>query len=329
MNLNTTYPADFSDQALTQLVRPFIDPNPYDLRFSPVKTGKHNRSYWVESTTDRYVLRIAPSDDTGFLFYERLMMHQEPPLHKLILENTSLPVAEIIGYDFSRRLIDRDYVLMRALPGIPVSEVKNLTQSKFNRALYQVGQHLRQLHALTAQDCLGKHAYGYLGEHHPMRPQPNWETAFRSMWNLLLDDVVNCGGYTADEAYFMRSLFEEHAVHFEHEVTPRLLHMDVWSQNILIDNQGIVTGIVDFDRALWGDVEIEFAVLDYCGISEPSFWEGYGASRDTSDSAQIRRLFYLLYEIQKYIPIQIWRRNNPAAANKYRIQSFNLAHQIE
>lgn len=45
----------------------------------------------------------------------------------------------------------------------------------------------------------------------------------------------------------------------------------VQQTNILIDNQGSVTGIVDFDRALWGDVEIEFAVLDYCGISEPAF----------------------------------------------------------
>jgi fructosamine-3-kinase len=104
--------------------------------------------------------------------------------------------------------------------------------------------------------------------------------------------------------------------------------MDVWSQNILIDDEGNVTGLVDFDRALWGDVEIEFAVLDYCGISHPPFWEGYGLVRDQSPPAMIRRQFYLLYEIQKYMPIQVWRRNDPVGAERYKQQSFQLVAQL-
>ena len=99
-------------------------------------------------------------------------------------------------------------------------------------------------------------------------------------------------------------------------------------QNILIDPQGNVTGLVDFDRALWGDVELEFAVLDYCGISEPSFWEGYGLPRDESPPALIRRQFYLLYEVQKYMPIRVWRRNDPAAAAQYKQHSLALAMQL-
>jgi aminoglycoside phosphotransferase (APT) family kinase protein len=104
--------------------------------------------------------------------------------------------------------------------------------------------------------------------------------------------------------------------------------MDVWSQNILVDEQGYMTGLVDFDRALWGDPEIEFAVLDYCGISEPAFWLGYGRDRDTSFSAQIRARFYLLYEVQKYIPIRIWRRNAPAQALEYKRTAFGLAQPL-
>ena len=148
------------------------------------------------------------------------------------------------------------------------------------------------------------------------------------MWHLLLDDVVECGAYTPDEADWMRLLLEEHMIHFERPVVPRLLHMDVWSQNILIEESGRVTGLVDFDRALWGDVEIEFAVLDYCGISEAAFWQGYGRQRDTSPPAMVRRAFYLLYEVQKYMPIRIWRRDDPAGALRYKEQSFALARQI-
>jgi fructosamine-3-kinase len=220
-------------------------------------------------------------------------------------------------------------MLMAALPGTPLSDAPGLTRTHFQRALSQVGEHLRELHALTAPEHLTNKQYGYLGAHQPMAPQADWGAAFRVMWHKLLDDVVACGGYTEEEAGAMRNLLELHSQHFDRPVTPCLLHMDVWSQNILIDETGHVTGLVDFDRALWGDVEIEFAVLDYCGISEPAFWEGYGSTRGESLPAMIRRQFYLLYEVQKYIPIRIWRRNNDhAGAMEYKQRSFQLAGQL-
>jgi fructosamine-3-kinase len=230
-----------------------------------------------------------------------------------------------VGHDFTRSFIDQDYLLMEALPGTPLSDAYGLTREGSARTLYQTGVHLRQLHGLTAPEQLDQPMYGYLGAHRPMTPQPTWAAAFRVMWNLLLDDVVACGGYSVEEAQALRDVLDLHLHLFDRPVEARLLHMDVWAQNILVDERGNVTGLVDFDRALWGDVEIEFAVLDYCGISEPPFWEGYGAERDESEPALIRRQFYLLYEVQKYIPIRIWRRNDPAAAAQYKEQCFGLA----
>jgi aminoglycoside phosphotransferase (APT) family kinase protein len=317
-----------SAEVLTELVTAHIDVDPASLQFKPVRTGKHNSSFWVHSDSGRFVLRIAPRDDAGFLFYERLMMRQEPELHVLIRSRTKMPVAEIVGYDFDRKRIDRDYLLMRALPGTPMSDMPHLSAATRDRVLFQVGEYLRQLHKLTAEDCLGLETYGYLGAHRPMPAQTTWSSAFWEMWNLLLDDIVACGAYTPDEAQWMRLLLESNLDHFQHPVVSRLLHMDVWSQNILIGDGGQVTGLVDFDRALWGDVEIEFAVLDYCGISEAAFWEGYGQQRDVSPTAMLRRLFYLLYEVQKYMPIRIWRRNDPEGAQRYKEQSFALARQI-
>ncbi len=321
-------PEPFDIELLTGLTLSHLSADPASLRFSPIRTGKHNTSFWVESSEGRFVLRIAPPDETGLLFYERLMMRQEPELHALIRAKTAIPVAEIVGYDFSRTKIERDYLLMTALPGVPLSDAPGLTGEQFRRVLGQVGQYLGQLHTLTAPECLENENYGYLGPHRPMSPQPAWAAAFQVMWNRLIEDVAACGSYTPGEAQAMRDLLELHLAHFDRPLTPCLLHMDVWSQNILIDQTGRVTGLVDFDRALWGDVEIEFAVLDYCGISEPAFWEGYGAARDESLPAIIRRQFYLLYELQKYIPIRVWRRNDPAGAARYKQQSFELAAQL-
>ena len=318
----------FDTETLADLVLAHLDADPTSLTFSPIRTGRHNQSYWVESNRGRFVLRIAPPDEAGFLFYERLMMRQEPELHSLIRAQTSIPVAEVIGYDFSRTRLNRDYLLMRALPGAPLNEAVGLGPAQFQQVLRQVGEYLGQLHALTAPEQLNSEQYGYLGAHRPMEPQPTWAAAFQVMWHKLIDNVVACGSYTPQEGQMMRDLLEIYLDHFDRPVTAALMHMDVWSQNILIDQTGHVTGLVDFDRALWGDVEIEFAVLDYCGISEPAFWEGYGQPRDESPAAMIRRQFYLLYEIQKYMPIRVWRRSDPAAAEQYKQHSFTLAMQL-
>ena len=313
---------------LTRLVADALRVDAASVRLTPIPTGKHNRSYYVESAAGSHVLRVAPPDGAGYLFYETRMMRQEPALHALIRERLPIPVADVVHYDFSRARLDRDYLIMTALPGIPLSAAANLTQGRLDRALQQTGECLRQLHSLTAENCLGRPLHGYVGPHHPMSPQSTWWEAFRIMWHKLLDDVVACEGYSPEEGQAMRDLLDYYRRYFDRPVVPRLLHMDVWSQNILVDDSGNVTGLVDFDRALWGDPEIEFAVLDYCGISKPAFWQGYGAARNTSTAAAVRRQFYLLYEVQKYMPIQVWRRNNRAAAQRYKRQCLALATQL-
>ncbi len=314
--------------ALIQQIAFHLDADPAVLRLEPITTGKHNASFWVISESKRWVLRVAPPDSTGLLFYEWRMMRQEPALHRLICARTTLPVAPIIAADFSRAYFDCDYVLMEALPGVPLSEATGLTHEQRQQTLLQVGQALRQLHALIAPDCLDRDSYGYIGDHHPMEPQPTWIEAFRTMWHLLLDDIVASGCYTTYDRQFMSDLLDRHLPCFDYTQPACLLHMDVWSQNVLVDSQGNLTGLIDFDRALWGDPEIEFAVLDYCGISEPAFWQGYGIDRDRSPAAEMRQRFYLLYELQKYMPIALWRRNDEQRALNFKQKSFALASTL-
>lgn len=300
-----------------------------DFRLTPISTGRHNASFWVDGAGGPYVLRIAPPSDAGLLFYERDMMRQEPQIHALVRARTTIPAPEIVFHDFTRQRLDRDYLLMRAVPGRPFSHEKGLDGRQLAGVLRQTGAYLRQLHSLIATDCLGTRAYGYLGNHRPMQPQPAWPDAFRVMWDKLVDDVQACGCYSETEAGSVRNLLDRFLPLFDRPVEPCLLHMDVWSENILINAEGKVTGLVDFDRALWGDVEIEFAVLDYCGISEPAFWKGYGAARDTSQAARIRRLFYLLYELQKYMPIYVWRRpNSETRVHRFKQQAAGLLAQL-
>jgi len=311
----------FEYELLAQMVAAHLPVDAAALHFEPIRSGKHNTSYYVNAPGEEVVLRISPPDDAGLLFYERRMMAQEPQIHALLRTATALPVAEILAYDDSRRLVDRDYLLMERLPGRPLHEA-GLTGRQVEGVLEQVGGFLAQMHALVAD------RYGYLGAHRPMAPQPTWVEAFTVIWNKLLDDIVACGGHTPTEADGFRRLLQIYRPHFERPVPASLLHMDIWSQNILVDEAGRLTGLVDLDRALWGDPEIEYAVLDYCGISTPPFWRGYGRPRDTSYSAQVRARFYLLYEVQKYIAIRIWRQNDPADALRYKRSAYALTKPL-
>ena len=54
-----------------------------------------------------------------------------------------------------------------------------------------------------------------------------------------------------------------------------------------------------------------------------------GARRGDSGGAQVRRLFYLLYEVQKYIVIRQGRGNDAAGAADYKNQSFQIAEAVQ
>jgi aminoglycoside phosphotransferase (APT) family kinase protein len=292
------------------------------IRFERITTGHFNTSFYVYTPDAELVMRIAPPHDSVFLFYERNMMRQEPHIHALLRERTGVPVAPILLFDDTHELIDRDYMLMQRLPGWALSDMGHLGQDLADGVLRQVGRHLAQAHALTAGH------YGYLGAHHPMEPQAAWVRAFAVMWDKLIDDIVSVGHYDENESRMLRHLLQAHRALFDRAVPASLLHMDIWSQNILVDARGNVTGLVDWDRSLWGDPEIEFAVLDYCGISEPAFWEGYGSERDRSQEAEVRRVFYLLYELQKYIVIEQGRRHNAAGAQRYKRQVMQIVSKV-
>jgi len=289
-----------------------MDGGPWRCR--PFGAGKFSETFAVEGARGRYVLRVAPPDSVLQLFYERRMMRQEPAIHARLLAETSVPVPPIAAHDFSRKLIDRDWLLMPLLPGEPLSGA-GLRGAAAETAFRQWGSHVAQIHGLT--DPLNR--FGYLGEHRCMAPQATWRDAFAVMFRKELDDIVGCGVYSDEQAAAAMGLLEANLSAFEDCPASRLLHGDLWVTNLLVAGDGQVTGVIDFDRACWGDVEWDLAIAEYCGVTRPAFWEGYGRRVETSDGpAAARRMFYLLYEHQKYIVISMGgRRSDPAGARRY------------
>ncbi|MBS3734790.1 MAG: aminoglycoside phosphotransferase family protein [Phycisphaerae bacterium] len=318
--------------AARKLVETALGPGRRTVR--PFGAGKFSDVFAVDGDDGHYVLRVAPPDTVRQLFYERRMMRQEPALHARLRTETSVPVPDITFHDFSRVRIDRDWLIMPRLPGVPLSRAALHTAAR-HRALEQWGRYVAQIHALT--DPAGR--FGYLGEHDCMIPQPSWAEAFAVMVARELDDIVDCGVFERSEADAAVRLLRDNLAAFDHGTSSRLLHGDLWVTNLLVDPDGqtgqppgTVAGMLDFDRACWGDVEWDLAIAEYCGVTSPPFWRGYQAecrqlgledcaearARIGTDAGQLRRMFYLLYEHAKYIVIRVSsRHDDPAAAQRY------------
>ncbi len=294
-------------------------------RIAAFGAGKFSSVFSVDSPSGQYVLRVAPPDSVRQLFYEYRMMRQEPGIHARLGSETNVPVPEIIAHDFSREMIDRDYLLMPRLPGLPLSDA-TLSPTARRRALREWGGYVAKIHTLTDPG----NRFGYLGEHGCMERQPTWAQAFALMYRKEMDDIVDCGIYDRGTADAGVGLLEEHLDVFDHCGTSRLLHGDLWVTNLLVTRDGGVTAVLDFDRACWGDVEWDLAIAEYCGVTQDSFWEGYGRMVEThTGDAAVRRLFYLLYEHQKYIVISMSsRRDDPPRARGYAAESLAVMERF-
>lgn len=279
-----------------------------EFTFSSIGAGHYNDSYYVDSPHGRYVLRIAPPDDVPKLFYEIDMMKSEVNIHHLVREHTTVPVPEIIYHDFSRKIIDSDYLVMEFLEG---------RSGPFTEE--ELGEYVRQIHSIESD------VYGY-----PERAAPvgkRWPEVFHTYFGLILKDCLSCGVIDDSEHEYFMSMYERHAGAIV-DVRPSLLHLDLWVQNILtVDGQ--ITAILDFDRGLYGDPELEFAVLDTYGFSSPEFFEGYRTPRPADSTAQVRQRLYIVYELIKYAFIRLARGGSMPVGRSHVMQCKRLLQELE
>jgi len=278
------------------------------LHWQQTAAGLYNDSYIVTTKDNQYVLRIAPPDDTPQLFYEKHMMHSEPNMHSLLRQHTSIPAPAVCGHDFSRRIIDRDYIIMQFLPG-----------RAGNYDDRELGQYVAQLHSLTGS------VYGY-----PDRDAPTgreWPALFLKYAAMIFADCLQCGVLDKEEHDWFLQIFKDHQQAIK-PVKPSLLHLDLWSQNILTD-KGHITAILDFDRGLYGDPELEFAVLESYGAATPGFFSGYGQKRPDSGPAQTRRILYLVYELIKYAFIRTARGGSRSTGRGHVSQCRRILSQLD
>lgn len=118
----------------------------------------------------------------------------------------------------------------------------------------------------------------------------SWKEAFR---HLYLDVVKDGEAKSVDLPYeTLRQVLDVHSPLLDEVTCPCLIHWDLWDGNVFVlPNEGRISGIIDFERALHGD-----PLMEYCFMNKhPEFLAGYGPSAIETQGGATRRLIYDLY----------------------------------
>ncbi len=250
--------------------------------------GFYNAAYQIELDDGRRcVLKVAPPDTLRVLRYERDIMAAEAAALRLAAAHTAMPVPEVYALDTSRRVLPSPYMLMAFLPGQPLHRLRPALGPEAQATIDQtLGRSMAQLHAI------GGAAFGPLA--HPSPPGLPWRQVFLG----LLGDVLADGGEAgvalplAHGAILARA--EAWAGALDALREPRLVHWDLWDGNVLVEPEsGRVSGIIDFERALWADPLMEFQFREFA--AGDAFAAGYGRDLLSSPEAHRRRTLYNLY----------------------------------
>jgi Ser/Thr protein kinase RdoA (MazF antagonist) len=250
--------------------------------------GLYNAAYRIELSDGlACILKVAPPDHVRVLRYERGIMQAEVETMRLVRAQTEVPVPEIYTHDTSRRLIDNDYYLMACIPGTPLNKLrKSLSEQEQHEVDRQAGRLTRQINALHGP------AFGYVAQ--PERHASSWRVAFADMLDGVLADGIDAGVALPLPYEEIRERVSRWYSALDAVTVPQLVHWDLWDGNIFVDPvTRRINGIVDFERALWGDPLME-CQFEFRG-PQSAYAEGYGQPMFITEEDVIRRTLYNVY----------------------------------
>jgi aminoglycoside phosphotransferase (APT) family kinase protein len=231
--------------------------------WSELTEASYNTAYRIRlSDGSGLVLKVAPNPGAPGLTYEHGLMRTETEFYQAA--QGKAPVPEVVH-------ASGDFLLMTELPGENwFGQRSVLTHAEGLRT--ELGRHVAALHTITGT------RFGY-----PQNPLVStWRAAFTAMMADILADAER---YEVPLPITrIRGLVEANAPLLDAVRTPVLVHFDLWDGNILV-HDGRITGLVDGERAFWGDPVAEFVSLSLFGdiSKDQAFFEGYGQIEFTED----------------------------------------------
>jgi aminoglycoside phosphotransferase (APT) family kinase protein len=252
-----------------------------------LKEGWFNAAYNVCLSDGReVVLKIAPPPDAEVMTYERNIMSTEVASMRLAAQNPAIPVPKIFYFDSARDLCDSDYFFMEKLSGENYGIIRQSIPPEVQARLdEQIGAIVREINGFTGT------FFGYDGN--PDLRADTWKETFLKICDSVLEDGrrknAEYGGLSIDE---IRTAILKHGPALEKVTSPQMVHWDAWDLNFFVKD-GAITGLLDFERVLWGDPLLEAQFRPVFGEGVNGYMRGYGKTSFTLDEQERCHLYTL------------------------------------
>lgn len=266
-----------------------------------------------------FILKVAPPHNVRVLRYEYDIISAEVEVMTLVRQQTQLPIAEVVAFDRSCELVASPYMLVTFLPGQSLASVRAHVSASAREAIeHELGGYMRQLHAITGDS---------FGLAHPQAKRfGTWREAFLDLFEMVLLDGEEQHIPLPNSYAQIRALLQRAAPALDNISHPSLVHWDMWDGNIFVDQQHQhITGLIDFERALWGDPLFE---NQYIALTEPAaYLQGYGKSLFVDQQARDRRLLYNLYLFSILMIEAVYRQYPSAGPEVWAQQQWTAQYQ--
>jgi aminoglycoside phosphotransferase (APT) family kinase protein len=245
--------------------------------------GTFNTTFLITFDDQQVILRIAPPPTADLLWDEQWLMRREQQIQPFFAALAPLMPRTLMA-DFTHQLIDRDYLFQTYLAGERWDEIaERFTPDEQLRLWEQFGSITKTIHSTIGTT---------FGGPYPAREFPVWsqtilyrlENALQAMTDAQLDvtDLRSALAIVRSQTARLDVIHQ-----------PRLMHGDLWLFNILVTrevNGPTITGILDADRAWWGDPLADWTMFVLAKAVGPAthavharFWQAYGEPEQTPE----------------------------------------------
>jgi aminoglycoside phosphotransferase (APT) family kinase protein len=272
------------EAALYHIIKAFF-PDRIPVEWIELTEGFFNVAYSVRfEDGEEMIIKIAPDAEMDVMTHEVNIMFSEVDSLRLVKQLGEIPVPEVVAVDFGQSILSSDYFIMRKLSGDSfLSQQESLSQEEKDRINHEVGVLNRKINEITGT------RFGYYGQED--KQGTSWYMVFYSMLKDAINDAARKSIVLSVDEKEIFSTLENDRYIFEEVTTPRLIHWDIWAGNVFVKD-GQITGLIDFERCLWGDIFLE-AGFRSC-FWDAAFLEGYGI-KEFSPSQLQRILWYDVY----------------------------------
>jgi aminoglycoside phosphotransferase (APT) family kinase protein len=246
------------------------------------------------------VVKVAPDPAGPMLQYERGILATEAMYYRLAGRCTGVTVPSVVAVDAGSALVPGGYLVMTQCQGATWRVAMSGGPShEQDRLRAELGRQVASLHTITGS------GFGYpsqaLG---PLRS--TWRIAFLEMVDAVLADAERFSVALPRPVAEVRDLFAAQAAVLEQVTTPVLVHFDLWEGNVMVGQGGTgrqLTGLIDAERAFWGDPLAEFVSLALFGdpAQDAALLDGYRAAGGTVSFDDAGRLRLALYRTYLYL----------------------------